>query len=83
MEGNLPPALRSQRTSLPHRTIEIGEILECEFLAGIKVPGISIQGTRLDGGTYEVVVPMQRVPQLITLLSREAGGKAAGRPRDI
>ena len=61
MDRNLPPALRSQRTSLPHRTIEIGEILECEFLAGIQVPGISIQGTRLDGGTYEVVVPMQRV----------------------
>ena len=51
MEGKLPPALRSQQTSLLHRTIEIGEILECEFLAGIPVPGVSIQGTRLEGGT--------------------------------
>ena len=66
-----------------HRTVEIQTVEECTFLSGLQIPGISIQGDRQGGGTYEIILPAGRARQLIELLSREAGGKTAGRPKDM
>ena len=66
-----------------HRTVEIQTVAECTFLSGLRIPGISIQGDRQGGGTYEIILPAGRARQLIELLSREAGGKTPGRPKDI
>ena len=66
-----------------HRTVEVQTVEECTFLSGLQIPGISIQGNRQGGGTYEIILPVGRARQLIELLSREAGGKTAGRPKDI
>ena len=66
-----------------HRTVEIQTVEECTFLPGLQIPGISIQGDRQGGGTYEIILPAGRARQLIELLSREAGGKTPGRPKDI
>ena len=68
---------------LEHRCIQIRDIEKCEFLAWINSPGISIQGSRSDGGTYEVLIPLHRVTELIGLLEKKAGGKQTGRPKDI
>ena len=66
-----------------HRTVEIQTVEECTFLSGLRIPGISIQGGRQGGGTYEIILPAGRARQLIELLSRETGGKTTGRPKDI
>ena len=68
---------------MEHRTVEIQTVQECTFLSGLQIPGISVQGDRQGGGTYEVIIPVGRARQLIELLSKEVGGKTAGRPKDI
>ena len=68
---------------LEHRCIQIRDIEKCEFLAWINSPGISIQGHRSDGGTYEVLIPVQRAQEIIGLLSKKIGGKTTGRPKDL
>ena len=65
-----------------HRCIQIRDIEKCEFLAWINSPGISIQGSRSDGGSYEVIIPTHRVRELIALLEQRLGGKPTGRPKD-
>ncbi len=48
-----------------HRTVEIQTVEECTFLSGLQIPGISIQGGRQGGGTYEIILPVGRARQLI------------------